>query len=82
MPILVDRRTHHALGRLSWPECEQLLKLFDEPSFDEDGAPLPVDPRLVEEMMEEGASREFFCVLEQVLQGREVFDLDIESDPR
>ena len=82
MPTLVDRRTNRTLGHFSDAECEQLAKLLEEPGFDDDGAPMPVDPQLVETMVEAGASRELVAVLEQLLQGRETFDLAIEPDPK
>lgn len=78
MPRMIDRRTGTYLGTLSDEECTQLMALFDEPTRDDE--PLPIDPDVVERLAESGASERMLAVLQQILQGREDFDLGFEAD--
>lgn len=78
MPRILDRRTGAHLGTLSQDECAQLMALFEESTrLDE---PIPIDPDLVERIAESGASDRLVAVLQQILQGREDFDLGWEPD--
>lgn len=78
MPRIFDRRTGKHLGRLSEDECAQLMALFAEPTRGEE--PLPIDPDDVEQLAESGASDRLLAVLQQILQGREDFDIGWEPD--
>lgn len=78
MPRLFDRRTGHYLGWLTQEECTQIMALFEEPRRDEE--PSALDPDVLQRMAEAGASERLLAVLEQILQGREDFDLDWEPD--
>ena len=78
MPRIVDRRTGNDLGTFTEEECAQLMALFDEPTRYEE--PYPIDPDLVERFVESGASERLVVVLQQILQGREDFDIGIEPD--
>lgn len=78
MPRIYDRRSGTYLGWLNEEECEQLRTLFEEPTrIDE---PAPIDPDAVERLAKAGASERLIAVLQQILQGREDFDLDYEPD--
>ena len=78
MPRMIDRRTGAYLGTLSDEECSQLMTLFEESTRDEE--PIPIDPDVVEGLAESGASERLMAVLQQILQGREDFDLGFEPD--
>lgn len=78
MPRIVDRRTGSDLGTFTQEECAQLMALFDEPTRPEE--PIAIDPDLVERFIESGASDRLVVVLQQILQGREDFDIGIEPD--
>jgi hypothetical protein len=78
MPRIYDRRSGRYLGTLTDAECAQLMSLFEEPKREDD--PITLDPDLVERMAEAGASERLLIVLQQILQGREDFDLDWEPD--
>lgn len=78
MPRIFDRRTGAHLGTLSEEECAQLMTLFEESTRTFD--PIPIDPELVEGLAESGASERLMAVLQQILQGREDFDLGWEPD--
>ena len=75
---IFDRRTGKRLGVLSEQECKQLMVLFEEPTRDEE--PSLIDPDLLERFAESGASEQLITVVQQILQGREDFDLDFEPD--
>lgn len=78
MPIIIDRRSGRRLGQLSEQDCRQLMAIFDEPTRVED--PYPFDPEIILDLADAGASEELIGVLQQLLQGREDFDLGIEPD--
>ncbi len=78
MPRIIDRRTGNHLGTLTEEECAQLMALFEEPTRDDE--PLPIDPEVLERFAESGASERLLAVLQQILQGREDFDLGFEPD--
>lgn len=77
MPRIIDRRTGRNLGTLSEQEWSQLMALLEEPTDDE--MPTPIDPEAVERLAESGASERLLTVVQQILQGREDFDLDFED---
>lgn len=77
MPRIYDRRTGRHLGWLSEQEWTQLMALLEEPTDDE--MPSPIDPDAVEWLAESGASERLLAVVQQILQGREDFDLDWED---
>ena len=79
MPRLVDRRTGQPLGTFSVEESAQLSALLAAPSTSEE--PYVVDPEIVERFAERGGiSDRLLAVLQQVLQGREDFAFDWETD--
>lgn len=78
MPRIYDRRSGRYLGTLTDAECAQLMSLFEEPKREDD--PVALDPDLMERMAEAGASERLLVVLQQILQGREDFDLGWEPD--
>lgn len=78
MPRMFDRRTGRQLGWLTDAECAQLMALFEEPTRAEE--PIAIDPDTVERLAESGASDRLLAVLQQLLQGREDFDIGWEPD--
>lgn len=78
MPRIIDRRTGNDLGTFTEQECDQLMALFAEPTRYEE--PYPIDPEVIERFAESGASERLMTVVEQILQGREDFDIGIEPD--
>jgi hypothetical protein len=78
MPRIIDRRTGAHLGRLTESEYAQLMALFEEPTRDEE--PIPIDPEVVARLAESGASERLLSVLQQMLEGREDYDLGFEPD--
>ncbi|MBF6024838.1 hypothetical protein [Lysobacter niastensis] len=77
MPRLYDRRSGRHLGTLTNDECAQLLALLDELQGDDELAP---EPDQIEGWTATFASDRVMAVAQQVLQGREDFDLDWEPD--
>lgn len=78
MPNIIDRRSGRFLGKLSERDCAQLMAIFEEPTRGEE--PYPFDPEIILDLAEAGASEELLAVLQQLLQGREDFDLGIEPE--
>lgn len=78
MPRIVDRTTGRYLGTLTDQESAQLMALFDEPTRTDE--PFPFDPDLIDDLAESGASERVLAVLQQIQQGKEDLDLDVEPD--
>jgi hypothetical protein len=74
MPKIIDRRTGECLGKLTHDEHAQLIALLAEPTRTEE--PLPIDPDMLDQFAEAGASKRLLLVLEQVQRG----DIDFEPD--
>lgn len=82
MPRLIDRRTGRHLCTITEEEFVQLMSLFEEPVGEgpADEPLMPIDPDLLERLAESGASERVLMVAQQILQGREDFDLGWEPD--
>jgi hypothetical protein len=74
MPKIIDRRTGHCLGTLTQEEHAQLMAWLEEPARTSE--PIPIDPDIVDEIAEAGASKRLLLVFEQMQRG----DIDFEPD--